>query len=75
MSGTPSAVPVAGDKITGVSTGAYGFVVAHEVDGTTDMTGSTTITVASVVGNFTAGEKVTCTSSTETDQIIENSSQ
>jgi len=74
MSGTPSAVPVAGDKITGVSTGAYGFVVAHEVDGTTDMTGSTTITVASVVGNFTAGEKVACTSSAETDEILENSS-
>ena len=74
MSGTPSAVPVAGDKITGVSTGAYGFVVAHQVDGTTDMTGSTTITLASVVGNFTAGEKVKCTSSAETDEIIENSS-
>ena len=72
MSGTPSTIPVAGDKITGVSTGAYGFVVAHEVDGTTDITTGTTITVASVVGNFTAGEKVTCSSSAETDEILEN---
>ena len=71
MSGTPSTIPVAGDKITGVSTGAYGFVVAHEVDGTTDITTGTTITVASVVGNFTAGEKVTCSSSAETDEILE----
>lgn len=71
MSGTPSNIPVAGDKITGVSTGAYGFVVAHEVDGTTDITTGTTITVASVVGNFTAGEKVTCSSSAETDEILE----
>lgn len=71
MSGTPSTIPVAGDKITGVSTGAYGFVVAHEVDGTTDLTTGTTITVASVVGNFTAGEKVTCSSSAETDEILE----
>ena len=74
MSGTPSAIPVAGDKITGVSTGAYGFVVAHEVDGTTDVTTGTTITIASVTGNFTAGEKVKCTSSSETDEILENSS-
>jgi len=74
MSGTPSAIPVAGDKITGVSTGAYGYVVAHEVDGTTDITTGSTITIATVTGNFTAGEKVTCSSSTETDEILENSS-
>ena len=74
MSGTPSAIPVAGDKITGVSTGAYGFVVAHEVDGTTDVTSSTTITIATVTGTFTSGEKVTCSSSAETDEILENSS-
>ena len=73
MGGTPSSIPVAGDKITGVSTGAYGFVVAHEVDGTTDVTTGTTITIASVVGNFTAGEKVTCSSSSETDEILETS--
>ena len=29
MSGTPSAIPVAGDKITGVSTGAYGLSLIH----------------------------------------------
>jgi len=74
LSGTPSAIPVAGDKITGVSTGAYGFVVAHEVDGTTDVTAAAVVTIASVTGIFTVGEKVTCSSSAETDEILENSS-
>ena len=73
MSGTPSAVPAAGEKITGVTSGAYGYVVANEVDGSTALTTGTTITVASVVGVFTAGEKVTSTGSSETDEILEDS--
>ena len=74
MSGTPSTIPAAGEKITGVTSGAYGYVVANEVDGSTSLTTGNTITIASVVGTFTAGEKVTSTGSTETDEILENSS-
>ena len=74
MSGTPSTVPSSGEKITGVTSGAYGYVVANEVDGSTSLTSGTTITIASVVGTFTAGEKVKSSGSTETDEILENSS-
>lgn len=73
MSGTPSAIPAAGEKITGVSSGAYGFVVENEVDGSTALTSGTTITIASVVGTFTAGEKVKSSGSSETDEILEDS--
>jgi len=74
MSDTPSTIPLAGEKITGQSSGAYGYVVQHEVDGTSSLTTGTTIMVASVVGTFSAGEKVTASGSTETDEILENSS-
>ena len=74
MSGTPSTLPAAGEKITGVSSGAYGFVVANEVDGSTALTTGSTITIASVVGVFTAGEKVKASGSTETDEILEDGS-
>ena len=75
MNGTPSAIPAAGEKITGQSSGAYGYVVSQkEVDGSTSITTGTTITLASVVGTFTPGENVTSSGSTETDEILENSS-
>jgi len=74
MNGTPSTIPAAGEKITGQSSGAYGFVVAQEVDGSTSITTGATITLASVVGTFSAGENVTSSGSTETDEILENSS-
>ena len=73
MSGTPSTIPSAGEKITGVDSGAYGYVVEHEVDGSTDLTTGTTIMVSSVVGTFSSGEKVTSSGSTETDEILETS--
>ena len=74
INGTPSVIPAAGEKITGVSSGAFGFVVANEVDGSSTLTSSTTITLASVVGTFTTGEKLKSTGSLETDEILENSS-
>lgn len=66
MSGTPSPVVTTGAKITGVTSGAYGFVHSSS--------SGTSLILTSVVGQFTAGEKVKSTSSTETDEILENSS-
>ena len=74
LSGTPSTIPSAGEKITGVDSGAYGYVVENEVDGSTALTTGTTLMVASVVGTFSSGEKITSSGSTETDEILENSS-
>ena len=65
MSDTPSGGTTVGAKITGVSSGATGFV---------DTATSTRINLISVTGTFTNGEKIKSTSSTETDEIIENSS-
>ena len=45
---------------------AYGYV--------TSASSSTKIALGSVVGTFTPGEKITSTSSAETDKIVENSS-
>ena len=65
MSDTPSGGTTVGAKITGVSSGATGFV---------DTATSTRINLISVTGTFTNGEKIKSTSSAETDEIIENSS-
>ena len=65
MSDTPSGGTNVGAKITGVSSGATGFV---------DTATSTRINLISVTGTFTTGEKIKSTSSAETDEIIENSS-
>ena len=65
MSGTPSPAVTRGAKITGASSGAYGFVAS-------DSSGSS-IYLTSVVGVFGAGEKLKSTSSTETDEILETS--
>ena len=65
MSAAPSAL-VTGAKVTGVNSGAYGYV--------TSASSSTKIALGSVVGTFTVGEKLYSTSSSETDEILENSS-
>ena len=66
LSGTPSAGVDTGAKITGVNSGAYGYVASA--------TSGTSVVLTSVVGTFISGEKVTSTSSTDTDEILENSS-
>ena len=65
MSGTPSPAATQGAKITGVNSGAHGYVSSAS-------TGSSLV-LTTVVGTFTPGEKVTSTSSTETDEILEDS--
>ena len=65
LSGTPSGGVNVGAKITGVTSGATGFI--HS-------TNTNTVNVINVVGSFNTGEKVTSSSSTETDEILENSS-
>ena len=66
MSGTPAAGAVRGAKITGVNSGAHGYVSSAS-------TGSALV-LTTVVGTFTPGEKVKSTSSTEADEILQNSS-
>ena len=65
MSGTPSAGTTVGAKVTGVTSGASGFI--HYAN-------STEIELINVVGSFNTGEKISTTSSAETDEILENSS-
>ena len=65
MSDTPSGGTTVGAKISGVDSGATGFV---------ESASGTKINLISVTGTFTSGEKIKSTSSTETDEIIENSS-
>ena len=65
MSGTPSPAVTTGAKVTGVNSGAYGYIAS-------DSTGAV-IYVTSVVGTFFSGEKLKSTSSTETDEILEDS--
>tara|TARA_A200000159_G_scaffold21006_1_gene17706 strand:+ start:1606 stop:7968 length:6363 start_codon:yes stop_codon:yes gene_type:complete len=65
MSGTPSAGATVGAKVTGATSGASGFI--HYAN-------STEIELINVVGSFNTGEKVSTTSSAETDEILENSS-
>ncbi len=65
LSGTPSAGATVGAKITGQTSGATGFI---------HFANTNTIDVINVVGSFNTGEKVSTTSSAETDEILENSS-
>ena len=64
MSATPSGGLNTGAKVTGVTSGATGFV---------DNTSGNRINLISVTGTFTNGEKVKSTSSAETDEIVEDS--
>ena len=65
LSGTPSPSVTTGAKVTGVNSGAYGFVASSST--------GTKLVLTSTVGTFTVGEKLKSTSSTETDEILENS--
>ena len=65
LSGTPSAGTTVGAKITGATSGATGFI---------HFANTNTIDVINVVGSFNTGEKISTTSSAETDEILENSS-
>src|SRR6056300_1013460 len=65
MSATPSAGTSTGSKVTGVTSGATGFIQS-------DTTGST-IVLTTVTGSFVTGEKIKSTSSAEADEILEDS--
>ncbi len=65
MSGIPSGGTTIGAKVTGATSGASGFIHAAS---------NTVIELINVVGSFNTGEKLISTSSTETDEILENSS-
>ncbi len=72
MSGTPSPTIVAneatgGQKVTGVTSGATGFVYGS-------LTTGTAVFLTNVTGTFQASEKITVHDSGETDLIVENSS-
>jgi hypothetical protein len=71
LSGTPSPTLLAthtngGTLITGVTSGATGIVYASG-------TSTTGVNLTSVVGTFSAGEKITASDSAETGAIVENS--
>ncbi|MEK9699355.1 MAG: hypothetical protein VW270_26490, partial [Candidatus Poseidoniales archaeon] len=65
LSATPSPAVTQGAKITGVNSGAYGYVASAST--------GTSLVLTSVVGTFTPGENLRSTSSTETDEILEDS--
>ena len=65
MSATPSAGTSTGSKVTGVTSGATGFIQS-------DTTGNT-IVLTTVTGSFVTGEKIKSTSSSEADEILEDS--
>jgi len=72
LSDTPSPTLLAshangGVQITGVSSGATGFVFKDDTSGTK-------VNLTTVVGNFQVGEKITASDSSETGAIVENSS-
>jgi len=72
LSDTPSPTLLAthangGVLITGVTSGARGYVYA-------DGTSGTSVNLISVVGTFRAGEEITSSDSAETGGIVENSS-
>ena len=65
LSGIPSGGTTVGAKITGQTSGATGFV--HSA-------ANTVIELINTVGSFNTGEKILSTSSTETDEILEDGS-
>ena len=72
LSGTPSPTLLAnhstgGVQIKGVTSGATGFVFDEG-------TSQNVINLTNVVGEFSAGEKITASDSAETDDILEDSS-
>ena len=72
LSGTPSPTLIAthtngGTQVKGATSGATGFVFASGTSGTT-------VLLTSVAGTFQSGEKITTSDSSETDDIVEDSS-
>ena len=65
LSGIPSAGNTVGTKVTGSTSGATGFI--HSAN-------KTILELINVVGSFNTGEKIISSSSTETDEILEDSS-
>ena len=65
LSGIPSAGNTVGTKVTGSTSGATGFI--HSAN-------NTILELINVVGSFNTGEKIISSSSTETDEILEDSS-
>ena len=65
MSASPSGGTSTGSKVTGVTSGATGFIQS-------DTTGNT-IVLTTVTGSFVTGEKIKSTSSSEADEILEDS--
>ena len=65
LSGTPDPAVATGTKVTGATSGATGFV-------TSDSSGSN-LFLSSVVGTFTVGENIVSTSSTEADELLQDS--
>jgi len=70
LSDTPSPTLTAnhadGVQVTGVTSGATGFVFGEGTSGTN-------VNLTNVVGTFVAGEKITASDSAESDDIVENS--
>src|SRR6056300_642101 len=65
LSGTPGSGQVPqGAKVTGVNSGAYGYVASSST--------GTKLVLTSVVGTFTNGEKLKSTSSIASDEIIDD---
>lgn len=72
LSGTPSPTILSsssngGNQLTGVTSGATGFIYG-------DTTSGGTLFLTNVVGTFEAGEKVKLSDSAESDKVVENSS-
>ena len=65
LSGIPSVGNTVGTKVTGSTSGATGFI--HSAN-------NTILELINVVGSFNTGEKIISSSSTETDEMLEDSS-
>ena len=79
MSDTPSPTLTAnflgGVQVTGVTSGAKGFVYNDTTSfPDTTFTSGTTIFLSNVIGTFESGEKIKVSDGGETDLIVENSS-
>ena len=65
MSGTPDPVLDTGARVVGATSGAIGYVAS-------DSSG-TSVVLTTVIGQFTTGEKLKSSDSTEADEFIQNS--
>ena len=79
MNDTPSPLTTSnfsngGVQVTGVDSGATGFIFNDTTNYSTTFTATTNIYLTSVVGNFQSGEKIKVSDGAESDLIVENSS-